>query len=488
MQRFMRRPKRVLLRAALAAALCLASAGVGRADSQLYQGLLHSTGLIEAPAPDGSVTYGACWVVDRQSGLALTTRHVVGDAAEAVVYFPAYRDGAAVTEMAYYHRQVAAVRGRVVYREVGRDLALLRLDALPDHVRAIPLAAQSAGPGDAVHSVGNSGVLEGVLWRYTAGTVRSVHRAQLHSENSEAEARIVETQSPINPGDSGGPLVNDRGELVGVVMSLQEQTSLVSFNVDVQEVKAFLGDAFWHEVNGFLGDAVRPNAQPSAGAPGADRESPAVRGAWKLTLITLEGEQLPGECRFEADGTFALSVLAADAPQTLPGRYSYANGVLLMAGDRFEVRRTPHWVKDRRFTVLPGTRRLSPYPAAGMLIFDRRPDAEGAAAPPLPGGPAVEHSPRMTEKTSEARPPTDDQPVENAPGGPLPSGQVHPGEEPSTSWVIASLLMGAACGFLLLAVTVSGRRNSTKGTRAMSWEVKKDDPRALFQDRRQTRV
>ena len=160
MQWFTRAPKRVLPGVTVAA-LCLASAGVGRADSQVYQSMLHSTGLVEVPDPNGSVTYGTCWVVDRQRGLALTSQHVVGDAAEAVVYFPAYRDGAAITELDYYHRQVAAVRGRVVHREVGRDLALLRLDALPDHVKAIPLAAQSAGPGDTVHSVGNSGVRAG---------------------------------------------------------------------------------------------------------------------------------------------------------------------------------------------------------------------------------------------------------------------------------------------------------------------------------------
>ena len=156
------------------------------------------------------------------------------------------------------------------------------------------LAAQSAGPGDTVHSVGNSGVLEGALWRYTAGKVRSVYQAEIRTEDGLLKARIIESQSPINGGDSGGPLVNDRGELVGVVTSTQKQTRLVSFNVDVHEVKAFLGDAFWNEVKAFWGDAFGPKARPSAGTPGAGRESAAVRGLWKLTLITLGGEQLPG--------------------------------------------------------------------------------------------------------------------------------------------------------------------------------------------------
>jgi Trypsin-like peptidase domain len=477
MRQLMRGRNRVLLGVALTTC-CLASASVGRADSPVYQSMLHSTGLVEVPDPKGSVTYGTCWLVDRQRGLALTTQHVVGHAAEAVVYFPAYRDGAAITELAYYHRQVAALRGRVIHREVGRDLALLRLDALPNDVKAIPLAAQSAGPGDTVHSVGNSGVREGTLWRYTAGNVRSVYRAQLLLETGQVEARLVETQSPINPGDSGGPLVNDRGELVGVVAITEKQTHLVSFNVEVQEVKAFLGDAFCNDVKAFCRDALGPKAQASAGTPGADRDAAAVRGLWKLTLITLEGETLPGECRFEADGTSVLTTRAANVPQTLPGRYSYANGVLLMVGDRFELRRTLHWVKDHRFTFLAGSRRV--YPAPGMLIFDRQPDAEGATAPPLPEVPAIEHSPQIREKTNGP-------PLANQSGGPFSSGQVHPGKESTTKWVIASILIGWACICWLLAIKVRRHCNPTKSIRARTWAVGKDAPGALHQDRCQTR-
>jgi hypothetical protein len=59
MQRFMRRPKRLLLGLALALSLAsagvasagVASAGVARADSQVYQNMLRSTGLVEVRLP-----------------------------------------------------------------------------------------------------------------------------------------------------------------------------------------------------------------------------------------------------------------------------------------------------------------------------------------------------------------------------------------------------------------------------------------------------
>src|SRR5437899_2210363 len=127
MQRFMWRPKRALLGVAITLS-CLAAAESVRADSKVYQDLLHSTGLVEVPHPEGRITYGTCWLVDDEHRLALTGQHLVKAAAEVVVYFPAYRAGTAITELAHYHRHEAAVHGRVVHRDMHRDLAVLQLD------------------------------------------------------------------------------------------------------------------------------------------------------------------------------------------------------------------------------------------------------------------------------------------------------------------------------------------------------------------------
>ena len=462
MQRFRWRPKRLLLGVALPL-FCLASAESARADSKVYQDVLHSTGLVEAPHPEGRITYGTCWLMDDEHRLALTAQHVVKAAAEVVVYFPAYRDGTVIHELAHYHRHVAAVRGWVVHSDMDRDLAVLQLDGLPDHVKALPLAAQSAGPGDTVHSVGNSGVLEGKLWRYTAGKVRSVYQAEIRTEDALLKLRVIETQSPINGGDSGGPLVNDRGELVGVVNSTHKRSTLVSFSVDVSEVRAFQAEVL-----------APTKAQLAAGAPGADRQSPPVQGLWKVTLITLQGEQLPGGGCFQADGTFTLTA----GPQTRRGRYSYANGVLLMAWDRFEVREALHWVEDRRFTLLSDE----------MLIFDREPVAGAPSESPLPKVPPSEHSPRTTEKTNRLRPPTGDQPLANVPWEPSPSGPVHSAEEPRPDWALASLLIGAVGVLLLLGIMARGHRHPTNSTAPRTGEVERGAPRGPLQDRYQARA
>jgi Trypsin-like peptidase domain len=453
MQGFTRGP-RCVLTGATVAALCLAVSGVARADTQVYQGLLRSTGLIEVPDRQGSVTYGTCWVVDRRNGLALTSQHVVGDAAEAVVYFPVSRDGAAVTELAHYHRQVPAIRARVIHREPRRDLALLGLDTLPDDVKAIPLSARGARPGDTVHSIGSSGVQKGQLWRYTAGQVRSVYHARIRRANGVVDARLVETQSAINPGDSGAPLVNDRGELVGVVRSMDEQSSLVSFNVDVSEVRALLGVALWNQVQPLLGALLGLQPQPVPGAAGTDRKFPPVQGPWKATLINLDGEQQSGECRFEADGTFTLSAHGESGPQTRLGRYSYANGVLLMARDSAEVRETLHWVQDRRFTLF----------ANEMLIFDRQPGAGVAADSPLSKALAIERPPPPTEKASGARPPVGNQLLESGPGALSTGDPTPPADAPGTSRVPVIALFGAICVFVSLVIWAGSHRKAASRT------------------------
>ena len=138
MQPFMRRPKRMLLGVALAA-LCLAfnrSWGGPRARS--INACVRFTGCGRDARPqrltvDVRHLLGS---VDRQRVARPTaSQHVVGDAAEARrSTFPPTRDGATIPELAHYHRQVAAVYGRVVHREMRRDRALLQLDALPGRV------------------------------------------------------------------------------------------------------------------------------------------------------------------------------------------------------------------------------------------------------------------------------------------------------------------------------------------------------------------
>lgn len=133
---------------------------------------------------------------------------------------------------------------KVLVLNEAKDLALLKINFLPEGVEALPLAKESARAGQKVHSVGNPGA-SGALWGYTSGTVRTdPFRRKWKCFGAgrfmELDALIIETQSPTNPGDSGGPLMNDSLELVGVTQGVDTASNSISLFVDVVEVRSFL--------------------------------------------------------------------------------------------------------------------------------------------------------------------------------------------------------------------------------------------------------
>jgi hypothetical protein len=203
---------------------------------EIYQRTLRGTALVVQ-----SKGSGTGWVVDLAKKHLVTNAHVVGSSETVLVLFPAYEDGRVIPERSHYTKNVKAVRGEVIVSDPRHDLALVKLESVPEGVTELKLAAESASPSDQTHSIGNPSASE-ALWVYTFGTVRQVYRRKVKFEDQEVDARVLETQAPINPGDSGGPVVNDRGELIGVSAAINRSGNLFSICIDVAEVKEFLGD------------------------------------------------------------------------------------------------------------------------------------------------------------------------------------------------------------------------------------------------------
>jgi tetratricopeptide (TPR) repeat protein len=222
-----------------------------QAASSIYKKTVHAT--VWVITPKG---FGTGWVVDRGRRLIITNTHVVAGQSQVQVVFPAFRDGGVIPERSYY-KNAPRVRGRVLTTDPRRDLAAIAVDRLPEGTTELKLAAEDVGPGDRVHSVGNPGASE-ALWVYTSGTVRQVYRRHMkYGTGQEVEARVIETQSPINPGDSGGPVVNDNGDLVGVNASHLTGAQLVSYCIDLSEVRPFVA-----RVRTFVASPEAKEAQP----------------------------------------------------------------------------------------------------------------------------------------------------------------------------------------------------------------------------------
>ena len=224
-------------------AVVLAAGGV-RANHEVYAWTLPKTVLVVEPGDTGDVR-GSGVLVDAANRLVATAAHVVTDLDEAVVFFP-LRDaeGDPVTDPADYlgRRERLGIPARVVGRRPDRDVAILQLERLPAGAEAVRLAARSAKHGEAVYAIGNSGVDDGALWRYSPGEVRNIYRARWPGRLRSYDARILETTAPINPGDSGGPVVNDRGELVAITHGFKPAQQSVMVGIDVREVAGLLGE------------------------------------------------------------------------------------------------------------------------------------------------------------------------------------------------------------------------------------------------------
>ena len=211
-----------------------------QADVEVYQTSLRSTVWVLAKNSEGTSS-GTGVLVDSQRKLVVTNFHVVGDARNTVIFFPEVKDGKPEVERQHYLNNVKrlGIRGRVIAVDRKRDLALVELQKLPESAQAIPLADSSISPGEDVQSVGNPGSTE-ALWVFTSGTVRAVYKKKFRTGAGEHDFMVVETQSPINSGDSGGPVVNNQGQLVAISQAIAPKARLVSYSVDITEVKDFL--------------------------------------------------------------------------------------------------------------------------------------------------------------------------------------------------------------------------------------------------------
>jgi S1-C subfamily serine protease len=244
MQATLTKPKwNVLLAACLT--LALVPAGQAHADTEtIYNKLLHATGWINCPQPNGGNSWGTCWVYDREQRLVITNKHVIDEATTVLVDFPLYRDGKLLTNLADY-LQTRPIQGKVLAFDEKRDLALCQLDSLPAGIESLPLAKTSARPGNKIFSVGNSNAntpkqQEAKLWRQATGKVEMRYFDVITFQKppiQKVEATSIRGSLKTAGGDSGGPVVNTSGELVAVHSN---GDTFNSFSIDVCEVRIFV--------------------------------------------------------------------------------------------------------------------------------------------------------------------------------------------------------------------------------------------------------
>ena len=260
--------------------------------AEVYRRTLRGVAWVHSP----DTGKGTGWILDRSRRLLITCAHVVGDNKTVDIVFPVRAGGAFVADRGYYYEHMQDLRdrgqvvhGKVLKRNPAVDLALVQLDSLPDGVDELPLADDSAQPGDRVHVVGCRYDVDS-LWVHTGGAVRQVQTLKEGYFSGGKElakgARIVSAYAPINEGDSGGPLVNERGEVVGVAAAVAWEAQGLGLFIDLAEVRA-------------LAD-ISPPGSPSIPAPPLTVERPPGplaprdvyrQGLHSLALVRTDGDK-----------------------------------------------------------------------------------------------------------------------------------------------------------------------------------------------------
>ena len=187
----------------------------------LYQQVNPSVVYILVP-PLGS---GSGFVYNDE-GYIVTNNHVVDGGSSFEVVFA---DGSRMT-------------AELIGADVDSDLAVIKVDQLPDGAAALPLAeADNLQVGQFVAAIGNPFGEQGSM---SLGIVSGLGRSlpsqrALGGGSSYTLPEVIQTDAPINPGNSGGPLLNLDGEVVGINSAIATTTgtsSGVGFSIPVAAV------------------------------------------------------------------------------------------------------------------------------------------------------------------------------------------------------------------------------------------------------------
>lgn len=131
----------------------------------------------------------------------------------------------------------------LVGTDADSDLAVLKVESLPDGVAPLPLAEPgSLQVGQFVVAIGNPfgeqgsmslGIVSGL-----GRSLRSQRGVRLGTSYSLPD--VIQTDAPLNPGNSGGPLLNLAGAVVGINSAIASETGVnsgVGFSIPVRAVQ-----------------------------------------------------------------------------------------------------------------------------------------------------------------------------------------------------------------------------------------------------------
>jgi S1-C subfamily serine protease/Tfp pilus assembly protein PilF len=187
------------------------------AASEIYGKAVVSVVLIKTRSGSGS---GVC--VGRPD-IIMTNAHVVGTYTAVDVY--------PFTLKGKTPERLPRVTGTVIFKSDKQDIAVLRLEKAPEHLKPLPVAVANPGPGDKVYALGSPGTTGGEVLEQT------ISEGLVSSTNRNVEGvRYLQHSAAVNPGNSGGALLDEQCHVVGLV-TLKARLENVSFALPAETIR-----------------------------------------------------------------------------------------------------------------------------------------------------------------------------------------------------------------------------------------------------------
>lgn len=124
--------------------------------------------------------------------------------------------------------------------EPERDLAVLKINAPPGRLQAIPVGTSSdLQVGQKVFAIGNPFGFDHTL---TTGVISGLGR-EIPSGTGRMITGLIQTDAAINPGNSGGPLLDSAGRLIGMNTAIYSDSGNsvgVGFAVPVDVINTYI--------------------------------------------------------------------------------------------------------------------------------------------------------------------------------------------------------------------------------------------------------
>jgi tetratricopeptide (TPR) repeat protein len=181
--------------------------------------------------------HGSGWILDKERGYIVTNFHVIYSSEKPQVFFPKFEDGRLVTDQESYRKYTKPTEAIILDSDYEKDLAILKVDHIPDRYRQLPLAKHSATPGQQIHAIGGQPAGSQGMFVYANGSVRQISKGRTAIGG---KATILATTIAINPGNSGGPVVNDFGEVVGIAEGEHLKARDVTWAIDIEDLHEYV--------------------------------------------------------------------------------------------------------------------------------------------------------------------------------------------------------------------------------------------------------